>query len=84
MAEPVKPKLTQGDDETNLDFGLRKAAANRQYRKDLRRWRESGGASTEGEAEAAEPEAGAEGLDRITEYSGGRRKAIEDALKESE
>ncbi len=84
MSRPVMPKLTQGDDETNLDFGLRQAAARREYRKALRRWREQGGdESATPAAEAAESE-NAEGLDRITEYSGGRRRAIEEALAEAE
>lgn len=81
MAAPVKPVLKQGDDETNLDFGLRKAAANRAHRKAMRRWRESGDAPAEPAAEAAEPE---DEEHNITKYSGGRRQAIEDALKEAE
>ena len=82
MAAPTMPDLKQGDDETNLDFGLRKAAAKRAYRKALRRWREQGD-PPEGTAEAAPLEEGAEGVDRITEYAGGRRDAIEKAMKDA-
>lgn len=86
MAKPVMPKLVQGDDETNLDFGLRQAAAKREYRKALRRWREAGGedAPTAEAADAPAATENAEGLDRITEYRGGRRDAIEKALAEAE
>lgn len=80
MAAPVKEKLTQGDDETNLDFGLRQAANNRAHRKAMRRWREQGDAPAEAEAVAAEPEDEAH---NITKYAGGRREAIDKAMEDA-
>ncbi len=80
MAAPVMPVLTQGDDETNLDFNMRKVAAKRAHRKAMRRWREQGDTPDEAEAEAAEPE---DEEHAITKYSGGRRDAIDQALKDA-
>lgn len=81
MAAPVMPKLVQGDDETNLDFGLRKAKAKRDHRAAMRRWREQGDTpAATPEAAAAEPE---DEEHNITQYSGGRREAIEKAMKDA-
>ena len=82
MAAPVMPVLTQGDDETTLDFNMRKVAAKRAHRKAMRRWREQGDTPDEAEAEASEP-ADAEQEHAITKYSGGRRDAIDQALKDA-
>ena len=79
MAAPVYVKPKRLEDETNLDYGLRVAAAKRAHRKAMRRWREQGDPPAEAEAEAAEPE---EEEGNLAKYGSGLRGDIEKTMED--
>lgn len=81
MSAPVYKAPKRLEDETNLQYGLRVAAAKRAHRKALRKWRDSPQAPAEPEAEAAEPE---DEKGRLEKYGEGLRGDIEEQMKKFE
>jgi hypothetical protein len=82
MAAPVYVAPERTEDETNLQYGLRVAAAKRKHRAALRRWRDRDpNVSVEKEAEAAEPE---KEKGRLEQYGEGLRGDIEEQMKKYE
>jgi hypothetical protein len=77
MAAPVYTAPKRTEDETNLQYGLRVAAAKRKHRAALRKWRDRPTAPAESEAEAAEPE---DEQGNLEKYGEGLRGDIEETM----